>query len=213
MTLKICSKQYFSNYIFHPKAVELTSRDQRKALINSICLGIVTLGLCQLVCLIKYRNRTFKLLSVIEDPLMALTSHAPRVGGAYLIDFTKINPGNIFKVFSTKPKNYLDVVVGDAWISALLADNLHPDFPYMYQLVVVTGAMKGHEIMYVHITFRMNTAGKIKFSGIFYDNLDDMIEKRLANMYWCTFSYMDFISAGESKILRKTFREELYKHL
>lgn len=64
MTLKIISKQFFSNYIFHPNAKELSSEDQRKALISSIFLGIFTLGICHLVCLIKYRNRIFKLAEI-----------------------------------------------------------------------------------------------------------------------------------------------------
>ncbi len=54
--LSINSKEFFSNYIFHPKDPSLSEKDSRKALIASVVLGILSLGIVYLVCLIKYRN-------------------------------------------------------------------------------------------------------------------------------------------------------------
>ncbi len=54
--LNINSKEFFSNYIFHPRDPSLSKGDSRKALIASVVLGILSLGIVYLVCLIKYRN-------------------------------------------------------------------------------------------------------------------------------------------------------------
>lgn len=68
MNINIFSKQFFSNYIFHPHSKELTKLDQRKALATSIFLGIFTLGICHIVCLIKYRNQKFTLIKEEDSP-------------------------------------------------------------------------------------------------------------------------------------------------
>ncbi len=54
--LNINSKEFFSNYIFHPRDPSLSEKDSRKAVIASVVLGILSLGIVYLVCLIKYRN-------------------------------------------------------------------------------------------------------------------------------------------------------------
>lgn len=61
MSLKIFSKQFFSNYIFHPLSNDLSKNDKRKALISSICLGVLTLGLSFAACAIKFRHRKYTL--------------------------------------------------------------------------------------------------------------------------------------------------------
>src|SRR5687768_15516489 len=58
--MEITNKQFFSHYIFHPLSKGLSSSDKARALASSIALGIFTLGICHLVCAIKYRNRTFQ---------------------------------------------------------------------------------------------------------------------------------------------------------
>ncbi len=54
--LNINSKEFFSNYIFHPRDPSLSDKDSRKAVIASVVIGILSLGIVHLVCLIKYRN-------------------------------------------------------------------------------------------------------------------------------------------------------------
>lgn len=58
--MKILSEAFFSNYIFHPFANELSTKDKLKTLITSVCLGIFTLGICHVICAIKYSNRTYR---------------------------------------------------------------------------------------------------------------------------------------------------------
>ena len=66
--MKICSKEYFSNYIFHPRADELSPKEKRKALTYSIGFGVLTLGICHLVCAIKYRNRKYSIQTKEKTP-------------------------------------------------------------------------------------------------------------------------------------------------
>lgn len=58
-TLNISSREFLSNYIFHPLSSDLTKRDKIKALVSSVALGIITLGILHIVCLIKYRNHIY----------------------------------------------------------------------------------------------------------------------------------------------------------
>ena len=67
MELKICSREFFSYYIFHCDAKELSKEDSIKALITSICLGIICLGMFHAICAIKYKNRKYLLLNK-EEP-------------------------------------------------------------------------------------------------------------------------------------------------
>lgn len=55
--MRIFSKPFFTNYIVHPLSKDLTRGDRAKALISSIAIGILTLGVCQAVCAVKFHNR------------------------------------------------------------------------------------------------------------------------------------------------------------
>jgi hypothetical protein len=97
VALNIFSKQFFSNYIFHPNAEELSPEDQRKALITSLFLGVITFGFCHLFCLIKYRNRTFK-LAAKEDPDI---QKIQKIASPHLIGIKKTNtPEGVSAEFS-----------------------------------------------------------------------------------------------------------------
>ena len=52
--LEINSKEFFSNYIFHPFKKELSREDQLKAFVTSVALAIITLGLFHVCCHLKY---------------------------------------------------------------------------------------------------------------------------------------------------------------
>lgn len=62
--LETFSSRVCSNDTFNPDAKESTFKDQKKALISGIFLDIFTVGICYLVCLIKYHNRQFKLAEI-----------------------------------------------------------------------------------------------------------------------------------------------------
>jgi hypothetical protein len=61
MNLGICSKEFFSYYMFHPLSEDLSIVDKIKACVASIFIGIFTLGTVHLYCFYKFRNQSFTL--------------------------------------------------------------------------------------------------------------------------------------------------------
>lgn len=309
MTLRIISEQFFSNYIFHPCAKDLSLKDQRKALINSIFFAIFTLGVCHFVCLIKYHNRTFKFVvlddpttkkgqivvdshitdfkkanqqkfqlidtgsleqetskdleitkkkaqSVIEphitdfkkgdqqkfqptdavsleqetskdlditkfakdvsnseeDILETLTKSANKEGDAFLIDFSKVNPSNIFKIFNkgySPSKEYGDVEISDK-ISYDESHKFVHNFPFKYKISILSLEIneRGYSTSSTY-TFTMNDEGKVESYGKVFDNFNDYIEHRMNSVHHkvkLTFQHFNFYSSltdGKYKTLRK----------
>lgn len=70
MTHKV-NKNFLNNYILFPKEAE-TPKLQKRYLIQSIALGILTLGLLHLGCLIAYSIRHRKVSPIQENPLQQL---------------------------------------------------------------------------------------------------------------------------------------------
>lgn len=198
MTLRVFSREFFSNYIFHHDAKELSAKDQRKALISSIFFGIITIGICHLVCLIKYRNRTFKLVAKNEI-LDNLIKFAEKEDGAFLIDFSKVNPSNIFKIFDKDSNGKL---YGDAWISDEVSsdenDKFKHNFPFKYAIRAVV--LEKNEYGYCSYTgykFTMNAEGKVESYGEVFDNFNDYLENRMnafSHDARCPFTHFDFYS-------------------
>lgn len=198
--LSVVSRKFFSNYIFRPDAPELSREDKRKALISSIFLGIFTLGICHLICLIKYRNHVFKLILLQKDPLLALTKFAPKDKGAALIDFTHVKPSNILQIFSKESEKCKGF--GDVWITDSLdcddSSKFYYKFPYKYQISVVSNNRNGC-ISTSRFMFTMTAEGKVESYGNVFANFNDYIVHRMSSvMYqhnWCTFTQADFYPA------------------
>jgi hypothetical protein len=56
MRVNLNVSNFFHYFILHPKSKMLDERDQFKAKVSSIALGVLTLGICHLVCAIAFRN-------------------------------------------------------------------------------------------------------------------------------------------------------------
>lgn len=55
--MKVFSKEFFSFYVLHPLAKELSLREKRMAVITSVVLGIFSLGFYHLICALAFRNK------------------------------------------------------------------------------------------------------------------------------------------------------------
>ncbi len=58
----INAKEYFSNYLFHSAAEELTTQEKCWITLSSIALGVLSLGLVHLACYIHFKNHRFSIL-------------------------------------------------------------------------------------------------------------------------------------------------------
>lgn len=76
MSLQIFSKPFFTNYIVHPRADELTSHDRKKALAASIALGVLTLGICHLVCGLAFRKKRVSVITEDKISISPITTTA-----------------------------------------------------------------------------------------------------------------------------------------
>lgn len=61
MRLHLFSREFYTNYIVHPRSKELTREEKRKATIAAIAFGILTFGIYQLFSAVKYRENRVKL--------------------------------------------------------------------------------------------------------------------------------------------------------
>lgn len=102
MPLKICSKEFFSNYIFHTQAKELPKKERNKALLSSLCFGIFTFGIFHAVCAIKYRNRKFSLTNDGRSSTTVNAVYKKQKGDKVwsfeeLLNTNKLNKDEIYK--------------------------------------------------------------------------------------------------------------------
>lgn len=84
MKLEVFSRPFFTNYIVHPRSSELDKHNKRKALISSIAIGILTLGICHAFCAIKFHGKRTQLdmLRFLKDtttPLDQMLEQAQKI--------------------------------------------------------------------------------------------------------------------------------------
>lgn len=79
--LEIGSKEFFSNYMFHPFAPELTTWETIKAAVASVALFIFTLTTVHIACLIIYRNIKFSLIDNPSGTAAKVDSFNPNKSG------------------------------------------------------------------------------------------------------------------------------------
>lgn len=145
-----------------------------------------------------------------EEILDTLTQCADREDNAFLIDFSRINPSNIFKIFvkgSRCSSVYGDVAIDDS-ISYDESHKFTHNFPFKFSISVVTIEKNryGYNTSSSYM-FTMNNEGRVESYGKVFDNfdlyLDYFIKKRV---YLFSFEHLDFHSIwdkNEYKKLRK----------
>lgn len=143
-----------------------------------------------------------------------LTKDAEKEDDAYLIDFSKVNPSNIFEIFKNGRhfSHYGGVEISDE-ITYDESSKFKHNFPHKYSIAVVT--VEKNEFGYNtsnRYTFTMNDEGKVESYGKVFDNFDLYIEhlqnKRIySDGNFLDFEHFDFHSVtnekGEPKKLRK----------
>lgn len=146
-----------------------------------------------------------------EEVLSELIKCSKKEGEAYLIDFSKVNPSNIFKIFD---KDGRTIAYGDAAISDRIifdeSSKFTQNFPFKYTLSVVV--LEKNENGYPNSSsymFTMNEEGKVESYGEIFDNFDAYLTYRIKSISYsnlCKFEHLDFSSIftnREYKKLRK----------
>lgn len=135
-----------------------------------------------------------------EDILYTLTKSAKKEGDAYLIDFSKVNPSNIFNIFdkgSTHSGLYGDVRLTDKIYFDESEKFVH-NFPYKYGISIVTLEKNDHGFNTLSsYTFTMNDEGMVESYGKVFDNFDAYLACRMKRIYsggYLTFEHFDFQS-------------------
>lgn len=145
-----------------------------------------------------------------EKILKILTKSADREDNTFLIDFSKVNPSNIFKIFVKSDRYssaYGDVSIDDKITYDESNKFLH-NFPYKFSISVVTVEKNEHGYNSSNLyMFTMNSEGKVEFYGELFDNFDLYLDY-LMNQWLCSFSFehLDFHSVfknGKHLKLRK----------
>jgi hypothetical protein len=147
---------------------------------------------------------------VKEEILDTLTKCANREESAFLIDFSKVNPTNIFKIFnkgSHRSSVYGDVGIDDR-IPYDESDKFIHDFPFKFSIDVVTLEKNEHGFnTRSGCMFTMNDEGKIESYGEVFDNFDLYLEYFMKKRFYSfSFEHLDFHSVwnnNEYKKLRK----------
>jgi hypothetical protein len=145
-----------------------------------------------------------------EEILDTLTKCADREDNAFLIDFSRINPSNIFKIFfkgSRCSSIYGDVAIDDS-ISYDESDRFTHNFPFKFSISVVTIEKNEHEYNTSSgYMFTMNSEGRVESYGEVFDNFDLYLEHFMKKrVYSFSFEHLDFHSIwdnNEYKKLRK----------
>lgn len=144
-----------------------------------------------------------------KEILANLIKYATKEQDAFLIDFSKVNPSNIFKIFnkgSYCSRIYGDVALDDR-ISYDESDKFIHNFPFKFSISVVNieknecGFNTSNSYM-----FTMNDEGKVESYGKVFDNFDLYLEHFMKDgVYSFSFEHLDFYSVGNdnNKKLRK----------
>ncbi|MBS0585882.1 MAG: hypothetical protein JSR76_06240, partial [Verrucomicrobia bacterium] len=154
-----------------------------------------------------------------ENILDLLTKDAPREGDAFLIDFSKIKPSNILKVFADSCSSD---VIGSVGISAYKfnsgsacdeSSKFVQNFPFKFSITVFAGEIHDGDPTQSMYMFTMNEEGKVESYGEVFDNFDLYLAyfmtkrvhvKSKDGMY--IFDQLDFRSGYQSEkqiVLRK----------
>lgn len=145
-----------------------------------------------------------------EEILDTLTQCANREDDAFLIDFSKVNPSNIFKIFVKGPQYscvYGDVAIDDS-ISYDESYKFTHNFPFKFSISVVTIEKNryGYNTSSSYM-FTMNNEGRVESYGTVFDNFDLYLEYFMKKrVYSFSFEHLDFHSIygnSEYKKLRK----------
>jgi hypothetical protein len=144
-----------------------------------------------------------------EETLETLIQSAHKEDDAFLIDFSRVNPSNIFKIFG----NHYINAYGEASISDTLDDDesnkfIH-NFPFKYSIRII--CLEKNENEYTTLSnymFTMNDDGKVESYGTVFDNFDLYLESFLKDRIYfkdkyLSFDHFDFYSVSDENIDNK----------
>lgn len=148
-----------------------------------------------------------------ENILDNLTKFANTEDDAHLIDFSKVKPSNIFKIFD---KGHSCGVYGDVSISDRIdydeSDKFTHNFPHRYSINIVTKEKNeyGYNTSACY-TFTMNDLGKVESYGEVFDNFDRYLEHLQQNRIYEGNEYLSFEHFDFQSVLTDNRHKKLRK--